>query len=76
MTLFAWICATFGIVFGFSVAGLVIYDCYLANHNLPTISKHVADLTHNYPIIAATIGLSFGFVLGCLTGHLFFPENP
>ena len=61
MTTFAWACAMFGIVVGCATVGLVIYDCYLVLSDQPTISKHLADLTHDYPIIAAGIGLAVGF---------------
>jgi hypothetical protein len=76
VTFFQWFCAGFGVAAGFVVVGIVIFDCYLTLRGQPTISKHIADATHNYPIIAATMGLVAGFILGALTGHLFFPENP
>jgi hypothetical protein len=80
MTIFDWICAIFGMVFGLAVTGLVCYDCYLATNGIPTISKRIATLVHDNPVpgclLAASLALQIGYVLGCLTGHLFFPEQP
>lgn len=76
MTPFSWFCAVFGVIAGIVIAGAVVFDCYLELSGQPTISKHLADMTHDYPIIAAFIGLAVGFVIGCLLAHLFFPENP
>jgi len=76
MTIFGWFCAGLGVALGLGLIGIVILDCHLKISGQPTISKHVADITHNYPIIAASLGLAAGILLGALMGHLFFPENP
>lgn len=76
MTFIQWCIAAAGMLLGVGIVAAVIFDCWLDNNGYATISKHIAYWSHDYPIIAVLISGPVFFILGCLAGHFWFPENP
>ena len=73
MTIPEILLAIFGTGCGLTIAGLVLFDCWLVITGRLSLSRRLAAISHVYPIIPAVIGLVFGFVVGCLAGHWWFP---
>lgn len=48
---------------------LIAYDIYAVMKNKPTVSWAVFDISRKWPIIP----FLFGFLVGGLAGHFFFP---
>ena len=75
MTFFQWFCAGFGLTAGFVLVGIVIFDCYLLLSGQPTISKHVADVTHDYRDHSCGDGDCRRFYPWCINRPLVFPRE-
>jgi hypothetical protein len=58
---FIWLVVTFFL--------LIVYDIYAVTKGKPTISWIVFNTSRRWPVIP----FLSGFIIGFLTGHLFFP---
>jgi hypothetical protein len=74
MTTTAWWLAAFGVTLGLSLAAAIIWDVWAVKNRVKTISERFFGEGKLYPVIPGLICLMFGLVVGCLLGHLWFPQ--
>jgi uncharacterized membrane protein YjjB (DUF3815 family) len=77
MTLLLVIAAIYaGLLFATCLVGTVIYDLYALRQKPPwrTVSGDFLRLGSTHTWIAVLFAGMLGFAVGCLTGHLYFPQ--
>lgn len=64
----------FGAVFATNTIAVIWYDLVALQKGWRSFSRETLLLTRRFPWVAVVMTGVFCFALGCLCGHLFFPQ--
>lgn len=74
ITVLGWALATIGCIVGLAILFIIIYDVYLIENKYRSISRRTLLLCQQYPIVAAILSGIVCYLIGLLSGHLWWPQ--